>query len=190
MSAEPNTSEHTLHQQLGSDVLRIVLSTAGLVYLSAVALNAEVTKVGLTEAVIFAAILLFNSKVFASLTEMSISSKGIAFKVREVEQRQLNQEDEIKALKWLIASVATDYESGYLQKLCKNGVADYNNGDQEHDGYFKFELRRLRERGLIEMLPSQTVGAMPVKGNLKDFCQITEDGKKYLALRKKLEAVA
>lgn len=190
MDRKPETAaENASATHRGLDVLRIIVSLGGLVYLLALLLNAKVNRLGLPEAAIFAAILLFNSRAFANIAEMSISGKGIAFKVREVEQKQLAQEDQIKTLYWLIASVATRVELGYLEKLSKDGVADYNNGDEEHDQYFKFEVRRLRDRGLIEMVPGQTVKSMPIKGNLKDFCTITDEGKKYLTVRLKLESV-
>jgi hypothetical protein len=86
MNAETNLRKDTADEQRGAETLRILLSVAGLLYLFAVVLNSKVNKLGLPEAVVFVTILLFNSKIFASLAELSISSKGIAFKVREVEK--------------------------------------------------------------------------------------------------------
>jgi hypothetical protein len=169
------------------EVLRVLLSLACLLYLVGIIVFPGMGRLGVPEAVIFGAILLLNSGVLAKLGEVSISAKGIALKMDRVEQKQLDQQAQINALYFLISAVATELEVEYLQKLAGDGYSDYDNGDEEHHEHFRAEIRRLRGRNLIEMVPTKTVREMPVKGNLKDHCRITAHGRMFLSVRKQFD---
>src|SRR5437016_10872375 len=128
MTTEQVTPSHGTNKDPWADKVRIILSLAGLAYLTAIPFFSSMGKPGMPEAVVFATIVLLNSKVFANLAELSISSKGIGFKVQQVEQKQIDQADQIKALYWLSASVATDLELDYLERIAGNGPAQFDNG--------------------------------------------------------------
>jgi hypothetical protein len=117
------------------------------------------------------------------LDKLNLSFKGVNLEVqlRTVQERQKRQQDQIDSLKFLISYFVSDYELAHLEELEKGGSENY-----QKSLYFREELRRLRPLGLIESLPGKHVGEMTDDDRLTDYVRLTQRGKDYLALRRKL----
>lgn len=100
-------------------------------------------------------------------------------KVKEQKDEQERQKLEIDTLRFLITNFVTSAELKHLEKLSKNESFIY-----EKAPYFELELRRLRSFGLISNFENKGISSMPQKGNLKEYFEITKNGKDYLKLRK------
>ena len=174
-------------------IFTIVITLFGLTYLTlSMAGKLGVNKLATTEAIVFAALLFFNSVLIGRLDSLSISGKGIDFKVREVEKEQSRQRDEIKSIQFLLRYFVTQTELTRLQEL-SDGSSPYGfNNDYEKKGLHT-ELRRLRSLDLIRMVSGKTIGGdkdgiHEGKGDLYKYVRITDRGVEYLQLRKAIEA--
>src|SRR6188474_1546476 len=116
-------------------IFTIVITLFGLTYLTlSMAGKLGVNKLATTEAIVFAALLFFNSVLIGRLDSLSISGKGIDFKVREVEKEQSRQRDEIKSIQFLLRYFVTQTELTRLQEL-SDGSSPYGfNNDYEKKG--------------------------------------------------------
>ncbi|MDQ3820582.1 MAG: hypothetical protein M3362_23265 [Acidobacteriota bacterium] len=174
-------------------VITVIMTVLGLAYLTAIALGwLGGNRFGVTEAIIFAAILFFNSVLIGRLETLSISGKGIDFKVREVEKEQNRQKDEIRSIQFLLKYFVTQSELNRLQELAE-GSSPYQFDSDYAKNNLHNELRRLRSLDLIRMLSGKTIGGVhdginEKKGNLNDYVRITDRGREYLELRKAIES--
>lgn len=173
-------------------VITVLMTVLGLAYLIAIALGwLGGNRFGVTEAIIFAAILFFNSVLIGRLETLSISGKGIDFKVREVEKEQSRQKDEIRSIQFLLRYFVTQSELNRLQELAEGSSPYQVNSDWDKNNLHT-ELRRLRSLDLIRMLSGKTIGGddgiHEKKGDLKDYVRITDRGREYLELRKAIES--
>jgi len=170
-----------------STAITIIVTLIGIVYLVAIPLNNKMGRLGTTEAIIFAVILLVNSGVMGRLAEFSFG--GLVFKLRGVEEQQKKQQEEIKQqqeeikqLRFLIRSVLSDDEVRILQKLAGEikSVYDY---DYNRMRELQIKLRRLRGLGLLTNTQGP-IKDIPLQGDLKNYCRITPEGHDYLRWRK------
>jgi hypothetical protein len=166
-----------------SMVLSAVVTFLGLAYLAAIPLGKVGTnRFSTAEAIVFAAILFFNSVLIGKLERLSISGKGVELQVREVKEEQIKQQAEIQKLRWLISYFATDSELQHLRKLAGEIPSDFDYSDEQQRQFVE-ELRRLRTLEMIKLPPGAKVASIPRKGNLKDYCRLTDRGEEYLKLR-------
>jgi hypothetical protein len=112
---------------------------------------------------------------------------GWKFQFRELEATQKRQNREIESLKFLIKYFVTDRELEHLRKVASGVSSSYDYDDYQR-GIFATELRRLRSFDLIQMQPDAYVADMPKKGDLRDYCKITERGEMYLKLRQEVDS--
>lgn len=184
-------------------------SLAGLLYLLFIVLTPiptpqENRRIGNTEVIIFSLILLFNSGLLDSIDDISISGAGIALRrlkqevrddinklqdeqIAELNRQQkridLLQEQQSATLQFLVRYLIDGNELKHLLKL--------NSPEEFH---FKFdddlarELKHLRAMGFINNFVGKGIEKVEQQGegDLKNYFQITEEGKSYLALRKSL----
>jgi len=184
-------------------------SLAGLLYLLFIVLSPSPTpqenrRIGNTEVIIFSLILLFNSGLLDSIDDISISGTGIALRrlkqevrddinklqdeqIAELNRQQkridLLQEQQSATLQFLVRYLIDGNELKHLLKL--------NSPEEFH---FKFdddlarELKHLRAMGFINNFVGKGIEKVEQQGegDLKNYFQITEEGKSYLALRKSL----
>jgi len=172
-------------------VVTVVITVLGLAYLAAIPLGfMGENKFGTTEAIILAVLLFFNSVLIGSLDSLSISGKGIDFKVREVQKEQSRQKDEIKSLQFLLSYFVTPSELKRLEKLAERS-SPYQINSEYDKKLLHTELRRLRSLDLIEMVEGHTIGGEDgihgKKGDLYDFVRITKRGREYLELRELID---
>lgn len=173
-------------------IATVVITLFGLVYLTlAISGVLGANKLGTTEVIIFAALLFFNSVLIGKLDSLSISGRGIDFKVREVEKEQNRQRDEIRSIQFLLRYFVTQSELNRLQEL-SDGNSPYRlNNHYEKEGLHT-ELRRLRSLDLIRMVSGRTIGGdkdgiHEGEGDLINYVRITDRGREYLHLRKAIE---
>jgi hypothetical protein len=98
---------------------------------------------------------------------------------REVKRKQLRQQEEIDALKFLVANFVSTWELEHLRKLTSGDPFPYEALES-----FKSELRRLRDFGLVEELPGTNIDLLFYTGSdARDFVRITQRGRDYLEHR-------
>ncbi len=89
--------------------------------------------------------------------------------------------------KFLIKYFVTDRELEHLRKVAGDIPSSYDYDDYQK-GIFATELRRLRSFDLIQMQPNAYIADLPKKGDLKDYCKITQRGEMYLKLRQEVDS--
>lgn len=170
-------------------IATIAITLFGLTYLTlSIAGVLGANKLGTTEVIIFAALLFFNSVLIGRLDSLSISGKGIDFKVREVQKEQNRQRDEIKSIQFLLRYFVTQSELNRLQELSDGSSPYHFSNDYEKKGLHN-ELRRLRSLDLIRMVSGKTIGGdlNDERGDLFSYVRLTDRGREYLELRKAIE---
>jgi hypothetical protein len=173
-------------------VVTVVITILGLAYLMAILFGwIGANKFGTTEAIILAVLLFFNSVLIGKLDTLSISGKGIEFKVREVEKEQRKQKDEIRSIQFLLRYFVTPSELKRLEQLAERSSPFRINNDYDKK-LLHNELRRLRSLDLIEMVEGHTIGGdkdgiHEQKGDLYKHVRITKRGREYLGLRESIE---
>jgi len=173
-------------------IATIAVTVFGLTYLTlSIAGLLGANKLGTTEVIIFAALLFFNSVLIGRLDSLSISGKGIDFKVREVQKEQNRQRDEIKSIQFLLRYFVTQSELNRLQELSDGSSPYHFNSDYDKKGLHN-ELRRLRSLDLIRMVSGKTIGGdkdgiNDARGDLFAYVRLTDRGREYLELRKAIE---
>lgn len=178
-------------------IAAVFVIAPALLYLCAIPLGwvGATQRLGAAEATVFAAILAFTLvlilTVGAGVERLSISGKGVEFRLRRVQ-------DQVASLRFLISHYLSDSELKYLQGLSSTeghsaghsfdltGLSE--GGEKEwHRNRFHEDLRHLRALGLMEMRNGTMVRSLPDRGNLSDYCEITGRGEEYLKLRHKVE---
>lgn len=182
-----NAAQATTRRRSGQEIVGLGLATgvilAGSAYLIAIPFGwVGNNRLGLPEAVIFCAMLLFAVIMGAGMESISLSSKGLEL-VRSVEQKQLKQAREIETLQFLVNYFVTDSELSHLRRLAGQDKAPYGPLDAWHLALLQGELRRLRSLNLIQSRPNLQIGEMTREGDLAERFEITERGRQYLALR-------
>jgi hypothetical protein len=173
-------------------IATIAVTLFGLTYLTlSITGLIGANKLGTTEVLIFAALLFFNSVLIGRLDSLSISGKGIDFKVREVQKEQNRQRDEIKSIQFLLRYFVTQSELNRLQELSDGSSPYHFSNDYEKKGLHN-ELRRLRSLDLIRMVSGKTIGGdkdgiNDARGDLFSYVRLTDRGREYLELRKAIE---
>lgn len=186
-----------------------IASITGLLYLLFIVLTPtpapqENRRIGNTEVIIFSLILLFNSGLLDSIDDISISGTGIALRrlkqevlddinklqdeqIAELNRQQrridLLQEQQSATLQFLVRYLIDGNELKHLIKL--NSQEEFN---FKFDDDLARELKHLRAMGFINNFVGKGIEKVQQEGegDLKNYFQITEEGKSYLALRKTL----
>src|SRR6476661_4529639 len=115
VAQEKPTAQDAVRTWVGL-VVTVVITILGLAYLMAILFGwIGANKFGTTEAIILAVLLFFNSVLIGKLETLSISGKGIEFKVREVEKEQRKQKDEIRSIQFLLRYFVTPSELKRLE---------------------------------------------------------------------------
>jgi len=103
--------------------------------------------------------------------------------LRQLEERRQELEIQVKQLEEerrrqpeVLEFILPDVELSHLRALSKKGEFRYKKQPP-----FLEELRHLRWAGLIRNLPETHIGSIPDEGNLKDYLELTEKGKRFLA---------
>jgi hypothetical protein len=106
--------------------------------------------------------------------------------LKKLDEQQKNQQSEIEDLKFLFATVLTDYERSHLKKLNSPDQFTY----RWHDD-FKAELSRLLALHFIERCSKKGIRTAKADtrsdNDLREHFSITEKGKQYLGRLETLE---
>lgn len=180
------------------------VSILGLIYLIFtifVPSSTENNKVSNTDVLIFAVILIFNSGLLEKLEDFSVDGTKIKAKFQSLQEKQEKQQEEINqlsqaqeiALQFALKGIVDQYEVRHLQ-----GLKDAEDNDNEyilkygayiasteeeirHLVALRFLYKRSSITGFVEKLKSNR------KANLRECVTVTQEGRKYLNLRKELK---
>lgn len=193
-----------------------ILSSLSLIYLIIVPFG-YLKKFEMTDVFILFAILLFNSEIIERLINLAINKDGITINLKEFQQEQDKQRDNIEANRDNIEANKNNIAAitDIIQRLTslEQDLADSKNtthfvvnsllsyyewqhlrrlANNETFNYnkqrsFEQELRHLRTLGFIENKPGIQISSLPESGDLRNFFTITERGKKYIRERENIE---
>ena len=103
-----------------------------------------------------------------------------------LKREQQRQKGEIDGLSFVVSHFLPYWELDHLQTLARGEPLPY---DKEKYPDFESEVRQLKDRKLIA--PRQAgfhVGELPVRGNLQQHYELSDDGKKFLRLLEQIKA--
>ncbi|MCA4755262.1 hypothetical protein [Mycolicibacterium fortuitum] len=109
---------------------------------------------------------------------------GAALKYRQLEAKQDKQEDEIRALKFLVANFLPAEQKRVLRRFAKDG--SYEFAEEREPGEVLNAMGELHIAGLLERNPTLTRENAPKlladggSGDVKIMFRITEIGREYL----------
>ena len=174
-----------LRQSRWSTVFVRLASVLGLIYLLAILLGwSGGRRLGATETIIFAVILVFNSDLLDRLETFKVSPTSLEGKLKTIESRQDQQQNLLDSLRFLMKTFVTDQTFGYLVKLASENDPVPYTAPTGHDRYLlRSELRSIRLAGLVKSLPNKKLADLPESGDLRDFIEITDSGREYVKLR-------
>ena len=207
-----DTNSQTKNQNKFNFILLKTISLLSLVYFAAIPLGWVKTKLDIPDVVVLFVILLFNSELLEKLVKLVICKEGITLDLNQIVTEQDSQKARIETntanieaitnivqritlleqkmaqtqteKEALINSLLSDFELKHLENLASDQPFPFK---RQRD--FEQQLRHLRAFGFIENLPGKTISKMPESGNLKDYLQITQQGREYLQKRMHTEIV-
>ncbi len=206
------TNSQTKNQNQFNFILLKTISFLSLVYFAAIPLGLVKTKFDIPDIVVLFIILLFNSELLDKLVKLVVSKDGITLDLNQIIAEQGSQKASIEMntanieaitnilqritlleqqmaetqteKETLINNLVSDFELKHLEKLASHQVFPFT-----RQRVFEQELRHLRAFGFIENLQGKKISKMPESGNLKDYLQITEQGRQYLQKRNQTEII-
>jgi hypothetical protein len=147
-------------------------------------------KLGPSEYALIAFVVLFVGDFVDKLAELSFGKDGLTVRLNTVEARQKQADDTLKAIEIALTGLVNKYEYVHLQKL----------GGLLPDGFryghvFFDEIRRLDSMGFVRPIQDRGFNAIkedhehnPGEFSLRQYVKITDEGKAYLTIRKRMEA--
>lgn len=145
-------------------------------------------RLGWTEFALIAFVVLFAGGFFDKLAKLSIGEKGLEVTLEDIKVQQQVQGSDLAAIKIALRGLVTKYEYRHLDNLNGDGRYDVQFGNK-----FFEELTRLDDIGYIAPSANNPGGFVTIRDqysarsnvwfNLKDYMQITPDGKAYLSAR-------
>jgi hypothetical protein len=192
------------------------VSVLSLIYLTIVPSGYIKKEFNLIDIIILVIVLLFNSELLERLINLVINKDGITINLKEFKQEQDKQKEKIEVNRnnieanknsieaitniiqrltvleqelanstnttnSVINSLLNPYEWQHLLTLASNEPFNYH---KQHS--FEQELRHLRTLGFIASKPGIQISHLPERGDLRNFFNITEQGEKYVVMRKKV----
>jgi hypothetical protein len=109
---------------------------------------------------------------------------GGSVKYRQLEAKQEQQQDEIRALNFLVANFLTPDQKRVLRKFAEEGPYEW--AEETRPGESLTAIGGLQGPGLLEQNPSMTQETMPMlysnggTGDVKIMFRITELGREFL----------
>jgi hypothetical protein len=171
-------------------VARYVLIVLVMIYVLLILIGriAGTAKLGWAELSLIAFTILFASGFFERLARFSIGEKGLEFTVQDIKVRQEAQRSDLVAIKIALRGLVTKYEYNHMLQLTLDGPYNVRFGNKFFD-----EITRLDDIGYIHPTSSNPGGFVALRDrysahteewfNLKDYMQITDDGRAYLQAR-------
>jgi hypothetical protein len=170
-----------------------VLCVAAYLALIPAGVIATDNRLDTAEAILLAVLLVvvvFAAQTSYTVKGLTIGSSGLVADFERIEARQDVLEAEIRALQVSLTGLVTKFEVVHLQKLAGEGPATVRFGE--------ILLRELERLDAMEFVrPTHVRGLNAIREqhgsglddfDLKDFVEITTEGREYLALRAQLAA--
>jgi hypothetical protein len=145
------------------------------------------------EAVIAAALIvifLFAAQTSYTIEGLTVGSTGVVASFERIEARQSALESDVKALQVTLTGLVTKFELVHLERLAAEGPTTVKFGE--------IMLRELEHLDAMQFVrPTQLQGLNAVRDqhgsglddfDLKQYVEITAEGREYLALRAQLAA--
>jgi hypothetical protein len=173
-------------------VLVFLLAIAYLIAIP-VGLIGRTQRLGTPEIILAAALLIglaFAAQTEYAITDLTFGSGGVSAHFRQIEAGLNELETEVRALQVSLTGLVTKWELAHLRKLAAAGPYIVRFGNIMQD-----ELTHLDAMEFIR--PTGTGGLNAIPGDhgsglddfdLKDYVEITQEGREYLALREQLAA--
>jgi hypothetical protein len=191
----PSPSVRSLIDQRRSRLAsKVLLVTFTIVYVILI-LTGEIDtdrKLGPAEYALIAFVVLFVGNFFDKLAEFSFGKEGISLRLNTVEERQERAEDTLAAIQIALTGLLTKYEYKHLREMDTPHPYPCRFGNIFFD-----EIRRLDSIGFLTPMPAyQDKGFNAIREqhehdsndfDLKQYVEITDQGKSYLAIRGRLE---
>ena len=172
-----------------------ILAAGVLGYLVAVpaGLVEENRRLGVPEIALVTVLLLgavLSAQVSYSITDISLGGSGVTARFERLQIRQDNLESDVRALVVAVTGIVTKYEAVHLEKLSREEPAVVRFGnimleELTHLDAVSF-VRPKDVRGLNAMREDRGDGLQDF--DLKDYIEITQEGREYLSLRARLAA--
>lgn len=169
---------------------KTALTVLALMYIVLV-LTGRITgaaRLGWIDFALIAFVVLFAGGFFEKLKNISIGEKGLEVVLEDIQFQQEAQRSDLTAIKIALRGLVTKYEYGHLARLNADGAYDVQYGNKFFD-----EITRLDDIGYIEPTVGNPQGFVTIRDryatqagvrfNLKDYVQITNDGRAYLQAR-------
>lgn len=174
-------------------VLVILLAFSYLIAIPA-GLVGSSQRLGTPEIILAAALLIalvFAAQTKYTITDLTLGSGGVSAHFAKIEAGLSDLEDEVRALQVSLTGLVTKFELIQLRKLAAEGPAVVHFSNIMLQG----ELTRLDAMEFIRPSGPRGLNAIrddhgndSVDFNLKDYVEITQQGREYLALREQLVA--
>lgn len=176
--------------KLAAKITMAVLALAYLLFILTGKINPE-KRLGWAEFALVLFVVLLLSNFFDQLAELSFGKEGLHV-IRRMESKQQAQESDLIAVKIALSGLVTKYEYDHLAGL--NSAAPYR---VQFGNIFFDEIRRLDAIGFVQVSGRNGRGFNAIKDDhesnretfdLKDYMQITEEGRVYLQARTRVAA--
>ena len=173
-------------------VLIILLAVSYLIAIPA-GLIGRSQRLGTPEVIFAAALIIalaFATQTRYAITDLTLGSGGVSAHFRQIEAGLSELEAEVRALQVSLTGLVTKWELAHLRNLAATGPALVRFGN-----IMQGELTRLDAMEFIR--PNRPGGLNIIRDDhsgglddfdLKDYVEITQEGREYLALREQLAA--
>jgi hypothetical protein len=148
-------------------------------------------RLGWAEFGLIAFVVLFAGGFFEKLAKLSIGEKGFEVTledIKDIKVQQQAQRSDLTAIKIALRGLVTKYEYRHLAELNADGPYNVQFGNKFFD-----EITRLDDIGYLEPTAGNRQGFVTIRDkfsarseiwfNLKEYMQITNDGRAYLQAR-------
>jgi hypothetical protein len=141
-------------------------------------------------AVVLLVLFFFAAQTSYSIKDLTVGSKGVEAHFERVEQRQSALESDVRALQVTLTGLVTKFELIHLEKLASEGLAtvrfsEHMKDELEHLDAMQF-VRPTHVHGLNAIREEHGSGLDDF--DLRQYVEITDEGREYLALRRELAA--
>lgn len=159
--------------------MSVLLSVVGAAFLLAHLIAPGRRVDGWTFAFLFLVFLPWLGPIFES-----IGFPGASIKFRELTAKQEQQDDEIKALQFLVANFLTRDETKYLRIFASPDPLELGPASDETARMFS-AIERFKQLGFVHPKKNLDAAALTESQttDLKTMFEITETGREYLKLR-------
>lgn len=196
-----HSSQHTAHKRAKVELAALRIMPFILVillvvsYLIAIPLGliGQAQRLATPEIILTAALLAalaFTAQNGYAITDLTVGSGGVNAHFRRIEKGLNELEDEVRALQVSLTGLVSKWELAHLRNLAAGGPAVVRFGNIMQD-----ELTRLD--GMEFIRPTGPGGLNAIRDqhgsglddfDLKNYVEITQEGREYLSLREQLAA--